>query len=1145
MLRIAYLTPEHLEAIRRDVILISGIPEGQPKKEMGVPTLPRPQLKRVETIGTQAAAVLVAALKRLEGLQISLEALADLDQKAIAEGSRLIEAAGNSVREDPNAKPEDLIKHIAYALEKLSGHRVAASFDHIVSTYLSSRNLADLKALNPFLSSKEVEKLMCDVSGVLFRCTRLSHCNRTLDTVKKLRKSIRGVIVKRLEEGWLRGSSSVYNLLAPTKAMLQHCATAHAFEETKARLLAKKLLKQEAQLVSKLTEASDGMGIDVQYLPSVVGVAFHLYNFDIKKTEEALTDVKKATLLLDLARRGCYLNGNQLWMPDTKDRSNLGNKSGTSSLSAMVHIMEHTAKGVASLLSARRGYTQLSLTTRGFDPRFLVFEFMAGFMMRPRQVEIILQFAESVRRRQSSVRQMIMGAGKTSVVSPMLALLLANGRVLVTQVVPKALLDQTRTVMRNVFSNVISKPIYTFHFDRASEAANSITTLEKLYNKLDRARLQRAIVCTTPEALKSLMLRYVDLLQSVEAASPILSLPKDRLASPSQQRRATTLAKELRQNALKADAMKRVLKLWSGEMGGVALLDEVDLILHPLKSELNFPIGPRERLPLGPERWLLPMHILEAFFFEQSGGRVAIQGFRPDEKSLEVLRDIASAMRKGAEDCAIQMNPHPVILQHKFYDEHLRLPVSRWAAIWLLRQKIVNEDIKKYGKAKEKGQEVLSVEAGQDLILAYISDLDEKKSKTAHDMANGMSSKSVQLLNLARDWVGSFLPHCLSKINRVAYGMLHPHHIDKWAKVEGKAVELSAARRLLAVPFIGLDVPSRAAEFAHPEVQIGLTTLAYRYEGLRRNDVRAVVEQLKDQLDAEQGPFAQRPSRMLFQEWLDLAARAHARKKAENEAKKEEESLEVLPLELFQFQDEKQLDVLFKVIRHLPDAAAFFLRERVFDRVMRHQATKLRASGADIGSDVLFGLRLGFSGTPSDLLPHELRPCQYEPGSEAKIVRVLTDPQVVSNRYITGRWTVPSLLLEVASPGCPAPYKALIDTGALVTGMTNEEVARFLLARGLEGIDACVFLDESDRKVVVDRSGGRPVPLSRCGVSPERYFTFYDQVHTTGMDIKQALDAKACVTLGKDMTLRDYAQGCYRLRGLARGQTLSLLIVDE
>ena len=94
---------------------------------------------------------------------------------------------------------------------------------------------------------------------------------------------------------------------------------------------------------------------------------------------------------------------------------------------------------------------------------------------------------------------------------------------------------------------------------------------------------------------------------------------------------------------------------------------------------------------------------------------------------------------------------------------------------------------------------------------------------------------------------------------------------------------------------------------------------------------------------------------------------------------------------------------------------------------MRHQVTKLQASGVDLGSDMLFGLRLGFSGTPSDLLPTELRPCHYEKGSEAKIVRVLTSPDYVSYERLTN-WKVQSLLKWVATH--QPPFHALIDTGA-------------------------------------------------------------------------------------------------------------------
>lgn len=253
-----------------------------------------------------------------------------------------------------------------------------------------------------------------------------------------------------------------------------------------------------------------------------------------------------------------------------------------------------------------------------------------------------------------------------------------------------------------------------------------------------------------------------------------------------------------------------------------------------------------------------------------------------------------------------------------------------------------------------------------------------------------------------------------------------------------------------------------------------------------------------------------------------------------------------------------------------PGIIAHYLTSSVFPDTMRHQLTKLQASGVDLGSDMLFGLRLGFSGTPSDLLPEELKDIKFEPGSEAQFIRVLSSPEYVSAQVL-GDWSPKGILTQIAASSSeahgeprgaapsdaaagsaagdlselPAEYAALIDTGALITGMGNEEVARFLLSAGLAHMEACVYIDGTGRKMVVDRSGAAAVPLDRAGVSKEHRFTFYDQYHTTGMDIKQALNAKAVVTLGKDMVWRDYTQGCYRMRGLGRGQTLHVLVVPE
>ena len=47
------------------------------------------------------------------------------------------------------------------------------------------------------------------------------------------------------------------------------------------------------------------------------------------------------------------------------------------------------------------------------------------------------------------------------------------------------------------------------------------------------------------------------------------------------------------------------------------------------------------------------------------------------------------------------------------------------------------------------------------------------------------------------------------------------------------------------------------------------------------------------------------------------------------------------------------------------------------------------------------------------------------------------------------------------------------------------------------------------------------------------------------MDIKQPATAIAALTLSKDMTLRDYAQGAYRMRQIGLGQCIEVLIIPQ
>ena len=210
---------------------------------------------------------------------------------------------------------------------------------------------------------------------------------------------------------------------------------------------------------------------------------------------------------------------------------------------------------LAKNISLQRYY--VNLNKKGlfsFDPRYLVFEFVWNIQLRKKQIEIVDDFRDCLDKGKSKVKQMIMGAGKTSVVAPLLALIIADGSSLVLSVVPKALVEMSRTRMRETFSSIMTKRIYTLEFDRSTKVKPSMR------RSLENATVNRGIVVATPTTLKSIMLSYVEVLQLLKDPN-LVSAKRIELVSQSEE-------------------LSKILKLFKD---GVMLLDEVDLILHPLK----------------------------------------------------------------------------------------------------------------------------------------------------------------------------------------------------------------------------------------------------------------------------------------------------------------------------------------------------------------------------------------------------------------------------------------------------------------------------------------------------------------------------------------------------------------------------------
>lgn len=285
-----------------------------------------------------------------------------------------------------------------------------------------------------------------------------------------------------------------------------------------------------------------------------------------------------------------------------------------------------SSENLAATLANKRYYTNsISSGIFELDPRFLLFEYCHGILLRESQVSLIRRLLEDMVGGRSVCHQMIMGAGKTTVVGPLLAMILTNCKTLVFEVVPPALLEFSAGVLRERFSSNVRKPVFTFGFERYFD----VTPM--LLAKLETARSLRAVIVASPSSIKSFMLKFLEICHNLSRQKAYLSEEEEKKATSISYNIRRLLGlfswstltsgklteeqiKSLRKQAVIAEQIFEILKC------SIEIMDEVDVILHPLKSELNWPLGSKDPLDFTRShvgnglRWNIPSHLFDAIF---------------------------------------------------------------------------------------------------------------------------------------------------------------------------------------------------------------------------------------------------------------------------------------------------------------------------------------------------------------------------------------------------------------------------------------------------------------------------------------------------------------------------------------------------
>ena len=135
-------------------------------------------------------------------------------------------------------------------------------------------------------------------------------------------------------------------------------------------------------------------------------------------------------------------------------------------------------------------------------------------------------------------------------------------------------------------------------------------------------------------------------------------------------------------------ACAQLLKLLKDSL---LLMDEVDVLLHPLRSELNFPIGPRVDLDLSVSqklgdgiRWDVSWHILDALLFAQTG---ILSVPHSSQAALDLLHALAAKLEEGYARRVLQRIPHLVLLSRAFYARELKPLLVQWTLLYLVAHK--------------------------------------------------------------------------------------------------------------------------------------------------------------------------------------------------------------------------------------------------------------------------------------------------------------------------------------------------------------------------------------------------------------------------------------------------------------------------
>lgn len=643
------------------------------------------------------------------------------------------------------------------------------------------------------------------------------------------------------------------------------------------------------------------------------------------------------------------------------------------------------------------------------------------------------------------------------------------------------------------------------------------------------------------------------------------------------------------------------------------LFDEVDSVLNPIVSGLNYPINfmnlTNKEQEVNNQHGIKELNgcfdiIFDILYEIYNGEQIVEQFVEQNESIINNLCDPSfeetDMYKKMVYICTVMDPPVFSDEEHVFREKKdsfnkLKDMYERTKIVELYKKysdhylsephfNVISQDSELITKIKEHAVNRLLEYYKHNRVIR--DNIERCRNDKDCDTLTNIDEDNRKLLYILYNFINISLPTCIYFINRKDYGVYHHTMIEE---LYGDNIHISMNHCI--IPFSYSEKPSIGSQFSNPILVTCLTIVNYLVR-IKKDEIfelydQKVINKIEDMLNKDGklpkkkfGGHVTSVQRMGAIIKRIIGKIPSDKRKTNGFVKRFEELIRKdVDFDFSEVENNTGYDYVShlhssKKIRSYKDINSFMTNQSVIgsagylnlfdDRVFQRLFCKdiclsqigahnynNNVNGVDLFMSSNFKYKAGFTGTPKiprfcDIKSEDdviIDPINKK--DEEKINNVLSNKdgkQYIDLAVLPMRGTIKQYITDILETN--QDCNVLIDVGAILIGVNPKDVYDIVKRRHETKMRSgtskkrtasdfyFVFWNNEDRKVFYNSEGVAVNFIESGQTDSTNSFYYYDNQHTTGTDAQIPGESKAIVLLGKFSRYRDVAQGIFRLREL-------------